>query len=89
MDIPRVALGDREGIESMKKFERAQLDRQFQNRVAMGYPRRDVDGKLILDEKCRCGGMRSQHEDTLAVGHGPMPSRACGKLAGVGFVLAS
>lgn len=56
-------------------------------RAAMGYPKRTDEG-MILDERCSCGGLRSQHEDTAAIGHGAMPDLGCVKFTWNGWVLA-
>lgn len=75
--------------ESTMTTEQQQHQREMvARRIRMGYPRRDENGDIIIDEKCKCGGMRSEHEDTISLGHGPMPSRGCGKFTWIGWVHA-
>ena len=40
----------------------------------------------IIDEKCSCGDLRSEHRDTVAYGHGPCSLCGCTKFTWVGFI---
>ncbi|HUS27559.1 MAG TPA: hypothetical protein VMZ53_03600 [Kofleriaceae bacterium] len=35
------------------------------------FPFTTKSGAVIVDERCSCGALRSQHETTIAYGHGP------------------
>lgn len=43
----------------------------------------------IIDEKCSCGHLRSQHADRFAKGHGPCNLCKCAQFTWVEFVVAS
>lgn len=53
------------------------------------FPRK-WDGKVVVDEKCTCGCLRSQHYHSLAWGHGccrrPRAGCICPKFQFAGFV---
>ena len=34
------------------------------------FPRKMPNGRVVLDEVCLCGHLRSEHRDTIAYGHG-------------------
>lgn len=34
------------------------------------FPKLCPSGKIIVDEVCTCGHLRSEHSDTIAFGHG-------------------
>ena len=42
--------------------------------------------KAIVDEKCKCGHLRSEHNDTLAIGHGDCKVCECFKFTWTGFI---
>lgn len=41
------------------------------------FPFTTPNGQTVLDELCRCGALRSLHQDTFAFGHGGYPMTAC------------
>ena len=49
--------------------------------TGMNYPARLVaSGKIVINEKCSCGAMRTEHEDgraQFAQGHGPCKRTGC------------
>ena len=49
------------------------------------------DGKQVTDEICSCGHRRSEHADTLSLGHGQClyPSCACQRFTWVCWVTDS
>jgi hypothetical protein len=40
--------------------------------AANPFPVKTPKGTFIIDEECQCGGLRSQHKDTISYGHGSM-----------------
>jgi len=55
--------------------------------VVSPFPRRLPDGRVIVDEKCRCGHLRSEHNDTLLnYGHGSLPG-VCDQFSWINFVM--
>ncbi len=40
------------------------------------FPRTVPNGRVITDEKCVCGGLRSEHETLITWGHGPGKANA-------------
>ncbi len=53
------------------------------------FPMRGLNGRHIVNEKCQCGAMRSDHNDTVAYGHGSCPAFSCEKFTWADFVFAS
>lgn len=51
------------------------------------FPVKTALGKVI-DERCMCGALRSEHMDTFSFGHGPCPATQCEKFTWAEFVLA-
>ena len=47
------------------------------------------NGKTIIDERCTCGALKSQHAGSLVPGHGPMPDGSCNKFTWMEFIFAS
>lgn len=54
--------------------------------VESPFPLHSATMGKIVDEVCLCGALRSEHEDTLAYGHGPCPDNRCTKFTWAGFV---
>lgn len=49
-------------------------------------------GALVTDERCKCGGLRSEHKHTLAYGHGPRivgDVALCERFTWVGWVFTT
>lgn len=56
------------------------------------FPITQGTGANITDERCRCGGLRSAHENTISFGHGRMLVRGhvvCERFSWVGWVFTS
>jgi len=32
---------------------------------------------VVINERCRCGALKTQHDQRLAMGHGPCPETQC------------
>ena len=45
------------------------------------------DGAVVLDEKCLCGHLCSEHADTISYGHGFCGECGCIRFAWVDFVV--
>ena len=45
------------------------------------------DEQTVVDDLCACGALRSQHNHTLAWGHGDCPATECGKFTWVEWVM--
>lgn len=41
------------------------------------FPARTTKGIVIVDERCACGQLRSEHADTFLYGHGPCHDSDC------------
>lgn len=54
------------------------------------FPMQRSDGKAVIDERCRCGRPRTEHEPGGggAFGHGPCAASGCGQFTWAGSVLA-
>lgn len=50
------------------------------------FPRNSANG-WIVDERCVCGRLRSEHADTVAYGHGPCGASGCAKFSWAEMVL--
>lgn len=48
---------------------------------------RPTDGATIVDERCACGCLRSEHADTIAFGHGLCTECSCPKFSWRGMVI--
>jgi len=46
-----------------------------------------MDWSKVIDEMCRCGHKRSEHNDTLARGHGNCKKCKCVKYTWTSFIL--
>lgn len=56
--------------------------------VKSPFPHKAKGGEVVVvDERCMCGGLRSEHKDTIAYGHGPSPQHGCLRFSWVGFVI--
>ena len=45
-----------------------------------------IDGKQVIDEWCKCGHTRRQHEDTSGLGHGPCTICDCPQFTWAGWI---
>jgi hypothetical protein len=53
------------------------------------YPERlDPKGRRIINEKCTCGHLRTQHDARFDLGHGECTACFCGQFSWIGFVFA-
>lgn len=53
------------------------------------FPYTTSKGVVIVDERCKCDALRSEHGNTLAWGHGACPATGCARFTWVAFVEAS
>lgn len=57
---------------------------KIRHQASNPYPKALSDGSTIIDERCSCGKLCSEHADTFQFGHGAAPG--CERFSWVGYV---